>query len=152
MEMLQNSFLQHLLFVFNPNQITLQFALYENTLYCLCASFCSTDRFVLPPPQKVAYWEENVRHFLRYVRRFLKNVRCFFKYVRCFFKYVCCFLKTNGIALNRPWRQCACAVLQTTSVLENVNLTVLSPSRARVRARIGQEFYAFYFHICHTPL
>ena len=145
MEVLQNLFLQHLLFVFNPNQITLRFTLYESTLYCLCASFCSTDRFVLPPPQKVAYWGENVRRFLRYVRRFLKNVRCFLK-------YVCCFLKTNGIARNRPWHQSACAVLQTTSVLENVNFTALSPSRARAHARIGQEFYAFYFHICHTPL
>ena len=36
MEMLQNSFLQHLLFVFNPNQITLQFALYE-ALCIVCA-------------------------------------------------------------------------------------------------------------------
>ena len=58
------------------------------------------------------------------------------------------FSKTNGIARNISLHQCACTVLQTTSMLENVNITTLYSSRAR--ARIVQEFYAFYFHICHT--
>ena len=55
MEMLQNSFLQHLFFVFNPNQITLRFTLYENTLYC-CALPSAQLIDMCSSLKKVAYW------------------------------------------------------------------------------------------------
>ena len=119
------------------------------TLYIACA-LPSVQLIGLCCTRQNGLWGKNIRLFLWYILYFLRDVRHFLKNVRCFFKYVCCFLKTNGIARNRPWHQCACAVLQIISVLENVNFTDLSPSRARARARIGQEFYAFYFHICHT--
>ena len=145
MEMLQNSFLQHLFFVFNPNQITLRFTLYENTLYC-CA---------LPSTQLI-----DMCSSLKKSGLLVRKCPTFSQKCPLFFQ-VCLLFSQVCLLFSQDKRHCAqqtMTPMRLHSVANNKHVRKckyhhsLLLSRTRARARIVQEFYAFYFHICHTPL
>ena len=145
MEMLQNSFLQHLLFVFNPNQITLRFTLYENTLYC-CA---------LPSTQLI-----DMCSSLKKSGLLVRKCPTFSQKCPLFFQ-VCLLFSQVCLLFSQDKRHCAQQTmtpmrLQSVANYKRVRKCKLHRSFplscARARAYRTRVLCFLLSHLSHTPL
>ena len=94
------------------------------------------------PSQKLPCFPEKVPCFLKYVP-------CFFENVPPFLENVPCFFQMKQQRSKKRWCKYARARLEAKTELENVKLIIHS-THTHAYARIYQEFYVFYCHICHT--